>query len=673
MKAVAAAYPGLSEIQADLLLRIFQQIKARRSHAPSAVVAWYEDFVWTSERESQGAQTIETSESLSLLLRYAYQRNDLRSLLRLESRATRTTMLNKHSRTGESMSTSMPKELADSKMDGISVWPESDEDPSILAYNLKVAFAAREGNWVQVDELLNDGRLAKMSPGNAARSSAFSARSASVLNSIGWGSLLRFGLGNVQKVEVDHTGGNPAADTAEEAHRAAINESGGANESVSSLLEDIEAEKVRKATEDKMQMQAKLAVTKRLLPALLSYTSGSSGDGRTNNATSSSAPRQSSADVVEPKTPAWLLQSVLAQLADRGETGSIIRIVQLALSEESSAVQHSPTASKRQRTHILNLALTACVRNQNINLAETLRIFNSLTGSQLGQSVSGPAVLTQPTVMNAGQRALRSQSQPSAMKDNPKDAEGDSQKSSAGRSKQKWMAPNEESLVLVLKKVRHPLFRAAWARKLVQEFERLFPNVKLSGRTFRMIIDKCVSPAAQLSSSSEPDDASTPPPAAASASADRIVASGRRGRRLRLEASKPSLSTDIAPPHPASPARRPIVKQSILLATLDDIVNRFNPPHSSSSPALRFHLSTTNRRRFEHTLLRAKRTLQVKRAFHQNELRASPAFKIDRNGLETHHTREITQIDTLLHRIAHVQRLGRYHESHRKQLTHPNV
>ncbi|CDW98695.1 hypothetical protein [Sporisorium scitamineum] len=650
-----AAYPGLSELQADLLLRTFRQIKILRSHAPSAVVAWYEDFVWTNERESQGAQRIETAESLSLLLRYAYQRNDLRSLLRIETRAARTTTaLGKQYRTSSTTLTSMPKELADFGMDGISIWPDPDENPSILAYNLKVAFAAREGNWVQIDELLNDARLSKMSSAKAARSSASSARSVYVLNPIGWGSLLHCGLGNVRKLQFDESQSTSTASKGIEAYRADLNGSEPSNDSASSLSEDVEAEKIRKATEDRAQMQAKLAVTKHLLPALLRYTSGS------NNATSTSSARQSDADVTGPKTPTWLLQSVLKQLADRGEAASVIRIVQLAISEESTAVTHGQVA-RGASTDILNLALTACVRNHNVNLAETLRIFNGLTGSQLGQSISGPAVLTRPTIMNVGQRESHSRPQPSATKDNSKNAKCDLPKSGDESAKQKWMAPNEESLVLVLKKVRHPLFRAAWTRRLVEEFERLFPMVKLAGRTFRMIIDKCVTPAAQ-SSSSEPDNASSPERAAASTLPARNVASGRRGRRLRQEATKPS-SSDTAPTHVvAAPGRRPIVKQSILLATLDDILGRF---HSSTS--LRFHRSTTNRRRFEHTLLRAKRTLQAKKAFHQDQIHSPRANESDKSRLETHHLAAISQIDALLDRVAQVQRLGRCNESRGKK------
>ncbi|TKY86829.1 hypothetical protein EX895_004470 [Sporisorium graminicola] len=222
------------------------------------------------------------------------------------------------------------------------------------------------------------------------------------------------------------------------------------------------------------------------------------------------------------------------------------------------------------------------------------------------------------------------------------------------------MAPNEESLILVLKKVRHPLFRAAWTRKLVEEFEQLFPRVKLSGRTFRLIIDKCVTPAAP-SSANEPEALFPSEPTAASESRERIVASGRRGRRLRQEATRPSPSTGAAPTLAvASAGRGPIVKQAILLHSLEDILRRFR---SHSSPG--FHRSTTNRRRFEHTLLRAKRTLQAKRAFHQDQLDSTP--EPGRTGLVTHHTRAISQIDTLLDRLAQVQRLGRAEESHRKK------
>ncbi|SJX61761.1 uncharacterized protein SRS1_12745 [Sporisorium reilianum f. sp. reilianum] len=632
LEAVMSAYPDLSELQADLLLRTFHQIKTLPSHAPSAVVAWYEDFVWTCERESQGAESIETTESLSLLLRHAYQRNDLRSLLRLEGRAARTTAFDKQSRASVTIPATMPKELTDIRMDGISLWPDPEENPRILAYNLKVAFAARQDDWKQVEELLNDARLAKTSSKKAGQNLSASTRSASALNAIGWGSLLRFGLGNARKVQIEHAG---MTSPGESRLHAAADPSSGSSDSASSLSEEIEAERIRKAMDDKAQMQAKLAVTKRLLPALLRYTNGA------NNAASSSDARGSDADALQPKTPAWLLQSVLTQLADRGDAASIIRIVQLALLEDSPAVRNDPARSGGQSTHILNLALTACERNQKVNLAETLRIFNSLTGSKLGQSISGPAVLTRPTVTNAGQRERHSEPQPSASRKDSTDAESDLQRS------ERWMTPNEESLVLVLKKVQHPLFRAAWTRKLVKEFERFFPTVKLSGRTFRMIVDKCIAPAAQSTSSSEPGVSTS-----AEASPERIAATGRRGRRLRHAATAPLPTSHTVTPAP----RKPAIKQSILLHTLDDILTRFS--------ATRLHLSTTNRRRFEHTLLRAKRTLQLKKALHQTQLAVPTA---NAAGAHTHHTRALAQLDTLLDRIAAVQRLGRCQDAHRKK------
>ncbi len=98
------------------------------------------------------------------------------------------------------------------------------------------------------------------------------------------------------------------------------------------------------------------------------------------------------------------------------------------------------------------------------------------------------------------------------------------------------ITPNEESLILVLKKVRHPLFRTSWSRKLVDDFQELFPNVKLSGRTFRVLVDKCMTaPPSQSSSDAvaeagaEAADSPGPTPAVG-------VASGRRGRKLRQQA-----------------------------------------------------------------------------------------------------------------------------------------
>lgn len=671
------AYQHLSQSQASLLLRALHQIKSLRSHAPSAVLAWYEDFVWTTERQAQGSGKIETAESLSLLLRYAYQRNDLRSLLRIERRAERMKSLVKQSRDGVPATVSIPRGLGGLDVDGVSVWPRSNENPLLLAYNLKIAFAAREGNWVKIEALLNDAKLVKGSFSTASRhreglASAGQTRS-TLLNTIGWGALLRYGLGNVQKGK--H--GRPETPTAFDLTGKSFDPSNAASKSADSLL-DVAQEQISKAIEvEEEQMQAKLSVSKRLLPDLLRYTTGSTGDSTANAAKTSGEAEKTTAKAGDKATPAWLLQSVLTQLAERGEAASTTRIVQLALSEQSIAIKDDSTRSGGS-TAILNSVLVACQRNYNVNLAETLRIFNHLSSSHLGQSILGPAVLSAPTLMNDDRR----QKQPQPMLSSEKVGRISEKASHTAAAEHVQMIPNEESLVLILKKVRHPLLRASRARRLVAEFEQLFPKVNLSGRTYRMIIDKCVAPAS-VSTPKGPDTIASTETTIESLATGHIVASGRRGRRLRQEAATPFSSRSSGNTATLDPAgspqtgRGPIVKQSILSQTLDDILQRFNPDQPSNR-SLRLHLSTTNRLRFEHTLLRAKRALMVKKASHLEKVpTGSPTTNASATGagpdktaasrMQTHHLHAVSQIDALLDRLAQVQRLGRRQEARSKK------
>ncbi len=124
---------------------------------------------------------IESAASLCMLLRYAYLRNDLRSLLRVEARAVRSAWLAKdrHRTTSAPGST---KQLGGDEADGVTLWPAHGEDPRRLAHNLKVALAARHGDWIKVEQLLDAH--------GAARN-----RGSHELDAVGWGSLLRFGLG----------------------------------------------------------------------------------------------------------------------------------------------------------------------------------------------------------------------------------------------------------------------------------------------------------------------------------------------------------------------------------------------------------------------------------------------------------------------------------------------
>ncbi|SPO23174.1 uncharacterized protein UTRI_01852 [Ustilago trichophora] len=651
-----AAYPGLSKDQITLLLQTFRQIHSLRSHPPGALVAWYEELIWTTERQAQGWVRMESPQSLSMLLRFAYQRNDLRSLLRIESRAARLSSTFSCSRNDASASNVSPKELGSTEVDGVGVWPEANEDPRRLAYNLKVAFAAREGNWVKVDELLTQPSpsIAKASKGQAiGRGPAPTDRSEYALDATGWGGLLRFGLGSVPRLDVESRYPVTSVVLSGNGKQVTSTAPTSASETVSALDPvsiEIEAQKLRKAKEGELQAQAKLSVTKRLLPHLLRFTSTPKNSDKATN--SAQDPTSRSA---EPTTPVWLLHAVLKQLAERGDAASTVRIARLALSEKSALEQLALVRGGSNR--ILNFALMACSQNHFVNLTETLRIFNSLTGSQLGLTISGSTVLAQPKLLDEGKGQSQSRMHLKQASDRPQQKIKQGSAASAGQAR---FIPNEESLILVLKKVQHPLFRAAWTRKLVDEFQQLFPTVKLSGRTFRMIIDKCVAPAPGTSPEKAALSSPAPSPAAQQHSK---IASGRRGRRLRQQAAEQMLPDPEPSPVQSSKIRGPIVKRSILIQTLTEILTRFDPTTTTTTTPLLLHLSTTNRRRFELTLLKAKRCLLVKKQHHMDQIDRAPSEAAAREGYLRHEKAALSEIEKLLTLIAQVQRLGRSDET----------
>lgn len=620
IKLLMQAYPSLSKAQANLLLQTFRQIHTYRSRPPTALPAWYEDLVWTTERLAQGSERTESSQSLCLLLRYVYQRNDLRSLLRLEKRAIRLFSTLQQSSSEASESALLVKGLGNYEVDGVSIWPEAGEDPRRLAFNLHVAYAAKEGNWTKVDELVSQPSSSKRVAG---KTEATHQRE-TMLGPIGWSSLLRFGLGAVREPNTAKHRNTPTV--------AELTTDDPSSLMVSTVVTDpttslpgitAEEEQARQIQQDEAQAQAKLSVTKRLLPHLLRYT-------RTSLTKPSDTAEESS--TTDPKTPAWLLQSVLTQLAERADSASTTRIAKLALSEKSIDRHALPRGGA---TRILNLVLVACQQNRAVNLPETLRVFNDLTGSTLGQGIVGSTV--------AHKAQERQSDVASTQRSEKKGEEGN-------------LVPNEESIVLVLKKVRqpkvrHPLFRAAWSRKLVEEFQRLFPEVHLTGRTFRMILDNCIASAP----TSQPRQEEAAP-----AATEHVVAKGRHGRRLRQAASKASTTPfPTSPPTPPPTNRGPIVKQGIVANTLQDILKTF----SRSNLASPLHLSTTNRRKFEHTLLRTLRLLRVKKEHHRQKL----SKETTREGVVKHHTAAIADIDRIIKLIGKVKRLGRREEKRGKR------
>ncbi|KAF6767122.1 hypothetical protein PSEUBRA_002729 [Kalmanozyma brasiliensis GHG001] len=551
----------------------------------------------------------------------------------MESRAARFRPSDPQSSAGTLAPAAVSKLPELANVDDVPTWPARDENPKALAYNLKVAFAARQGDWVKVEELLDNADLLSSAPTKPNRDHRGTPkrRSGMTLDAIGWGSLLRHGLGNVQKLDVAGLSTAAGADASSEEPRSRSHDLTASTHPNDQSSDDPD-DKLKKAKEEAQQMQAKLSVTKRLLPNLLRSMSRSASVARSSNLAGDES--KAPAEVAESSTPSWLLQSVLAQLAERGETASAIRIVQLALSEASPSLGNN-AADRRTATHVLNLALQACGHNGRIRIAETLRIFNSLTSSQLGHDISGSTVLIQPRVLSDFKKP----------------------REDAKNELTSVIVPNEESLVLLLKKVCHPLFRASWTRRLVDDFERLFPQVSVSGRTFRMILANCLAPA--------PAPALAGVPASMPAVRERVVASGRRGRRLR-QAAATNNTASASPDVTVATAREPRLKVSILSQTLETILTRFAHFTAAHDPSRRLHLSTTNRLRFEHTLLRAKRMLLVKRAAHQEALRSIAAVG-KRKRMTTHHTHAITQINIALDRIAAVQRLGRCEEAHWKR------
>jgi hypothetical protein len=523
LKRLKTVYPSLNQEQALLLWRTFERTRTFRTYRPQALISWYEDHVWTTERQTTDAARIESAASLCMLLRYAYLRNDLRSLLRVEARAVRSAWLAKdrHRTTSAPGST---KQLVGDEADGVTLWPAHGEDPRRLAHNLKVALAARHGDWIKVEQLLDAH--------GAARN-----RGSHELDAVGWGSLLRFGLGSVETVTEPIVTPRPVEEPAPSKSSARKKQP-----RKSAMPEVVEAkERVEEPKEDgdekKLQAEARISLTKRLMPQLLRQMTA----------------KQDAAGLA----PGWLLDAVLTQLLEHAKSDAVLRIVRLALAETER--QQDPLV-RGGFTGMLNLALAACVQDRKVTLAETLRIFNSITRASFGRDLAGRST----------------------------QAEGKAE-----------IVPNEESLVLVLKKVRHPLFRASWSRKLLDEFVQRWPHVRLTGRSYRMVLDLCA----------------TAPPKPTSDS------HAREGgeRKVAVPGSIPDR------------ARGVIVKATLLERTLLDILARFE-----SNPST-FHRTTTNRFRFNHTLVNLRRIVKLKLATHPQP----------------------TQLNHIIHLIHHLQYITR--------------
>ena len=409
-----------------IALRMHLKAASRTAVTPSQVLAWYDEKVWR-DRRTGGLEACETSEeAVALLMRFAYDRDDAHTITRLAGRPARAAIL-------------------DHGTAWIDGWPPH-VDLKRLAMTMLISLASNRGDWPAVRALL-------------AKAKAKDIR----LDPYTWSALLRHGLAHVPPQDILK---HPDSDPAEEEARP-------------KRLRRLEAA-LKQATEvvpkpAKPQPSAiKPMVPVVIVPGLLTEGAAKKLALRTRKRRVEHQDKMRSqllpailADVspASASPPAWLITSVLANLADEGKSDVVLRLVRQLVCEfelpdagadesgagagaEAGAVA-APVSSPDtlpSGTSVLNCALRACARNHACTFRETAGVFTDLTGWDITTSSAVEGMATARLV------------------------------------------PNETSLAYLLKAVHRPRL----ALSLLRAFTTRWPDVALGTTPFRMVLEICL-------------------------------------------------------------------------------------------------------------------------------------------------------------------------------------
>ncbi|EPQ28738.1 uncharacterized protein PFL1_03541 [Pseudozyma flocculosa PF-1] len=430
LSATLRAYPHLTLGQAKLLLSLRRHVESSiPKPTPGQLLSLYLDVLWQQRRRPSDpeARLDESAESLALLLRYAFLHEDIKTLRRLQERASESAQSRsaRHRRAGSDHRPSR-------RGDWVSGWPPPIE-PVDLGNSLLVTLAAKHGRWNLVRALMHRYAVDK-----------------EAISPYVWSNLIRHGLAQPAFPASEEM---PQDDAASKAHlRSSGDDSdvGAASlpasrksrrkmrlsEEADAAPKDVaaprtpiwewseaqllaEEDKLAKQQHIEMMRSERAAVAATFLPTLTSISrrrladadegrSRSDEPGRSSNGSNTTTARQ---------PPSWLLLSTLNDLADRGQSEQVLNLVLLHLdanppafdalfdppqslldvdpaSSSEATAQHSssgtpfalPVSDPMQSidgTTLLNIAMRSHFRDPQVSLDEMLQLFRRLTSIDL--------------------------------------------------------------------------------------------------------------------------------------------------------------------------------------------------------------------------------------------------------------------------------------------------
>lgn len=287
--------------------------------------------------------------------------------------------------------------------------------------------------------------------------------------------------------------------------------------------------------------------------------------------TAQNAPAAEPSDALR-AAPSWLLMATLDNLAERGEMEQVTRLARTVLAELRALPSDAPSPYKNSSA-VIDAVLKSHRKGSYRGLHQMLAAYAEFAGVDIARNtkISGRMAL-EPAA-----HAL-------------------------------YLQPSEASLVTLLHTVTvpHQRTRWEWSWGLYKQFRADFPHVKVTSRTFRVLLLKAVSNVDRLTALPEPDG-------------------------------------------PAAHGKTTTVYLPGLTRTCQEMID-YVAARSVELPRQRKHIRTTTTvwLQFQHQCDRITRLLHAYRTFHERKLTPAPAHQ---------DTWAIAELDKALTLLAHIQTL----------------
>lgn len=502
---IQARYTHLTEPQMQFMAEVCDEMQKHANKWSPERYRWYKEYVQSQERlagmhrhladkdkpTANGhynvdadktisqvpgrATSLETAPCLNIMLTFAYGHADFQTIDELDRRARqRSFYIPRSTQTAHASSTTPYSEEKYTHVLGGASWPGPQDDPVRLAFNMKVALAARDGLWSRVLTLLENAEIrrpkSRISSGSDLASETERAAPQDIidypLDTFAWIELIANGLGANSKAFADATTDTSAIDDQGELLLATTDMDSSLrphDQAAQQKREEQETAALSKKEFAAKQEEARVIVTRLLVKSIRRYTAREAANLMYKAA--ARTPEEAAKSIKANPILPWLVLAKLKQLErDQQSTAEVLEIARAALHEIRTLPSDIRNPyGKPGSSQILASVLFNLRANRRVPLPEALRIFEEFTGFDLRASMLAKDV---------------------SVAQSPK-------------TDQYYLPPSEAALCTMLRrqiddfysksrKSNYSLEGRVWA--MYKAIRTAFPRIYLSSRTYRILM-----------------------------------------------------------------------------------------------------------------------------------------------------------------------------------------